>query len=272
MKLPRRKLAAIVAVVACITSLSGFFMGLLQSDRQAADSRLSAATWVEPAAAPDTELPEAPTYVDLPQHQLQPNHAWQSTTTQLPRVEQTEDGTELILGAVEQRLVRVERATRRAFDGAPPVAPHPVDQMSSVSCLACHGTPVRVGDRLVTQISHPPYSQCLQCHASGPGPTSTWEALLPPADAPDLAHIAVTNSFAGHQQAEPGERAFDSAPAVVPHTTWMRENCMSCHGPGGSSALRTSHPSRQSCTQCHPLNPALEQRPVSLDPFLAANP
>ncbi len=273
MKTPGRKLAAIAAVAAFITSLSGFFMGLLQTSRQAADSRQVAATWSEPTYPSHTEFPEAPTYAELPHHRLQPNHDWQPRTSQLPLVDQGIDGTTLILSVLEQRQLRAARAERRAFDGAPPIAPHPVDQMSSAACLACHGNPVRVGQLVVPQISHPShYSQCLQCHASGAGPTSTWEGLPPPVEGIDLATLAATNTFPGHREAAPGERAFDSAPAVIPHTTWMRENCMSCHGPGGSSALRTSHPSRQSCTQCHPLNPALEQRPASLEPFLAATP
>jgi cytochrome c-type protein NapB len=40
----------------------------------------------------------------------------------------------------------------------------------------------------------------------------------------------------------------------------MRENCMSCHGEGGTSAIRTSHPDRQSCTQCHAPDAGYDQR------------
>lgn len=272
MKNPGRKLAAIAAVIACITSLSGFFMGLLQTSRQAADSRAVAATWTEPTSPTGADYPEAPTYTELSQHTLQPNRDWQPRTNQLPRVDQPADSTELILSTIEQQQLRAARAERRAFDGAPPISPHPVDQMSSAACLACHGNPVRVGQILVPQISHPPYSQCLQCHASGAGPTSTWAELPSPAGATDLASISATNTFEGHRQTASGERAFADAPAVIPHPTWMRENCMSCHGPGGSSALRTSHPSRQSCTQCHPADATRDQVPQSLDPFLATTP
>ena len=270
MKNPGRKLAAIAVVIVFITSLSGFFMGLLQTSRQAADSRLVASNWAEPTPTYHAaDVPVAPRYVDLHHHLLQPNRDWQSQTANLPRIAPQPDGTELILSVVDQQRQRAARAERRAYAGAPPISPHPVDQMSSAACLACHGNPVRVGNLLVPQISHPPYSQCLQCHAAGPGPSSSWTELIPPPSGTDFAAIAASNSFDGHHLAEPGARAFDSAPAVIPHTTWMRENCMSCHGPGGSSALRTSHPSRQSCTQCHPLNPDLEQHPVSLAPFLA---
>jgi len=138
------------------------------------------------------------------------------------------------------------------------VVPHPIDQQQAESCLACHGEPVLVDQKLVPQISHAAYSQCLQCHAAGTGPSKHWT------EAPGLFEAArVSSQFTGHQLDHGGTRSFDGAPAVIPHTTWMRENCMSCHGPGGSSALRTSHPSRQRCVQCHPADAALDQRPMA---------
>ena len=30
-----------------------------------------------------------------------------------------------------------------------------------------------------------------------------------------------------------------------------KENCLACHGPRGHPFLRTSHPERTNCTQCH---------------------
>jgi cytochrome c-type protein NapB len=40
----------------------------------------------------------------------------------------------------------------------------------------------------------------------------------------------------------------------------MRDDCMSCHGPQGLFGLRTPHPDRQSCLQCHVPNAELDQR------------
>jgi hypothetical protein len=48
----------------------------------------------------------------------------------------------------------------------------------------------------------------------------------------------------------------------------MRENCRACHaGPGAVDVLRTTHPQRVSCRQCHALAaPAAEAfaRPLTL--------
>lgn len=284
MKSPGRKLAVIAAVVAFTTTLSGFFMGLRQTRRQAANARTAAATtWEAPPptpassdrlAAPTAPPPPAPRYADLPRHELQPNHGWQPHTDQLPRVDRnpTQDGDTLLLTASAQAVQRQHRAAYRAFDGAPPTVPHPMDQTSSASCLACHGNPVRVGDVAVAQISHPRYSQCLQCHAAGTGPATGWSSPPLASGAADFAQLAATNTFTGRRPIAAGSRAFNGAPPVIPHTTWMRDTCMSCHGPGGSSALRTSHLSRQSCTQCHATQADLDQRPAALAPFFTSTP
>jgi nitrate reductase cytochrome c-type subunit len=42
----------------------------------------------------------------------------------------------------------------RAFNGAPPTIPHPVDQMSSNSCMACHGDGVKTATLRISKMSH----------------------------------------------------------------------------------------------------------------------
>jgi cytochrome c-type protein NapB len=49
-----------------------------------------------------------------------------------------------------------------------------------------------------------------------------------------------------------GSRATPGAPPTIPHRTLMRENCIACHdGPGAREEVRTTHPERWRCTQCH---------------------
>ena len=60
-----------------------------------------------------------------------------------------------------------------------------------------------------------------------------------------------SSAFKGAEAPRKGTRAFPEAPPTIPHTTHMRENCLACHGAAGSAPLRTSHPSRVSCQQCH---------------------
>ena len=42
------------------------------------------------------------------------------------------------------------------------------------------------------------------------------------------------------------------APPVMPHSAFMRENCLACHsGPAAREEIRTPHPERPRCGQCH---------------------
>lgn len=133
------------------------------------------------------------------------------------------------------------RAERRAYDGAPPVIPHPVDPTSVAACLACHEHGLRLGDLVASPMPHAAYASCTQCHAPA-APSALSAAAGPP---------LTWNAFEGLPAPDGGERAWTGAPPVIPHATWMRDDCMSCHGPNGAAGLRTTHPWRQSCTQCH---------------------
>ncbi len=61
------------------------------------------------------------------------------------------------------------------------------------------------------------------------------------------------NDFAGlAQDLRRGKRLHDLAPPVVPHKVFMRENCVACHtGPAAREEIRTTHPERVRCRQCH---------------------
>jgi cytochrome c-type protein NapB len=42
------------------------------------------------------------------------------------------------------------------------------------------------------------------------------------------------------------------APPPIPHDLHLRGNCLACHaGPGAVIELRTDHPERANCRQCH---------------------
>ncbi len=261
MKISARKLAVVAVIAALTTGASGYFMGLLQTSRAATATRTSQETNLAPNSfASSTVAPEAPRYDELRDRSRQPNQAWHSSLAMLAPAPAFTDNTPPLSSADLDRL-RTTRESRRAYNGAPPTVPHPIDQYQSASCLACHGTPTRIDMRDVPQMSHAPYTHCIQCHAPqhGPGP-----ALAPPP--PSLATPALANSFSGQPAPAGGSRAYGSAPPVMPHTTQMRENCTSCHGPGGSSVIKTTHPQRQNCLQCHATDAARETLPVALVP------
>jgi len=139
----------------------------------------------------------------------------------------------------DQRRAAVEtRSRRRAFDGAPPSVPHAVDEMSSFACTGCHVKGMALEGRVAPVMSHPAYQNCLQCHAPSFGrPSEPWENAQ--------------TTFAALPSAGHGERAWPGAPPAMPHQTWMRQDCTSCHGVTGLPGLRTPHPDRFNCQQCH---------------------
>lgn len=133
------------------------------------------------------------------------------------------------------------RSTRRAFDGAPPVIPH---SRIGASCTECHSERGMAIDELGFAPPSPhgethglsDASRCTQCHVY-----RTTDTLF------------VASTFEGlAQDLRRGERQHPEAPPVVPHPVFMRENCTACHaGPAAREEIRTTHPERQNCRQCH---------------------
>lgn len=154
----------------------------------------------------------------------------------------------VVQSAEDRAATLAARATRRAYDGAPPTIPHTVDQLGVPACLACHADGLRVAGKRAPLMSHEERTSCLQCHVVANDPR--------PAPTPPM----IENTFVGLGAPGAGERAWEGAPPTMPHATWMRERCLSCHGPGGAHGIRSTHPWRQSCTQCHAPSAAADQR------------
>lgn len=132
-----------------------------------------------------------------------------------------------------------QRATLRAYEGAPPVIPHAIADLNIQSCRACHAEGLRAGDKIAKMVSHTYLTNCTQCHVEAAGPLLGNDPLLP-------------NSFHGFRSSGyGGTRAWAGAPPVMPHTTFMRTNCVSCHGEHGYDGWRPDHLSRTNCVQCH---------------------
>lgn len=131
------------------------------------------------------------------------------------------------------------RSTLRAYEGAPPVIPHPIAGINVQTCLACHAQGIKAGDKNARMISHAVLTNCTQCHVEAASP------MLGKEPAP-------VNDFAGRfTGGYGGARAWPGAPPVMPHTTFMRTNCVSCHGEFGYNGWRPDHLSRSNCVQCH---------------------
>lgn len=132
-----------------------------------------------------------------------------------------------------------EIATDRAFWGAPPLMPHSfAGDRDGAYCLTCHAQENRIEKRqqAIAPVPHAEFSQCQQCHVNG-----SKKAVSEFAES-----LFVGLDFPGK-----GSRANDYAPPAMPHKTFMRENCLSCHGPAGNQKIETPHPYRSQCQQCH---------------------
>jgi cytochrome c-type protein NapB len=132
---------------------------------------------------------------------------------------------------------------RRAYPGAPPVIPHTMPESHGIggrSCLVCHadgGWVPRLG-AFTPVTPHPELVNCVQCHvpASGAAAPFRGSAFTPP-PAPPIRRAALPGS-----------------PPPIPHDLGMRDNCLACHGgPAAVREVRTTHPNRVNCRQCHVL-------------------
>ncbi len=148
-----------------------------------------------------------------------------------------------------------QRASRRAYDGAPPVMPHSRNFVKTKTCLDCHGDGIWLGKRFGPALSHPHLVSCAQCHVES-------RNLEVPAGG-----VAVANDFAGTDAVTGAARPWPGAPPVMPHATLMRTDCLSCHGPASYPGLRTDHPQRANCVQCHAVAATLDQT----SPFFSGN-
>lgn len=218
----------------------GFVVGMRQG-----------ATAYEPAVIDRTTTPTrtaaipAMSYEEFDRRRFGPNRAWQSSLADLPQPEQV--SPEPIEWTEEAReVLRAARAQRRAFPGAPPTVPHPVDQMTTASCLSCHATGMAIGDTFAPAMSHELLHNCTQCHVEQVSP--------------DLApSLTARNLFEPFEAPVQGARAWEGAPPSIPHPTSMRQNCLSCHGARGPDPIRTTHPWRSNCMQCHTPSAVLDQ-------------
>lgn len=226
-----QRFASLIAAIAVGIALFGFLTGIrepVQVERQ-----------ITPPTVDHHAAPVVVGYADLPTATITPNANWDRSLSQL---QYDKPGMfDPVIRTEEMKLAAIaDRAKNRAYDGAPPTIPHPVDAHSVASCLACHGEGLKVGDRIASKMSHAMMTNCTQCHV-------------------EQSPVPVETTFVGVYRAGPGKRASPGAPPTIPHHTWMRENCNSCHGLVTRPGTRTTHPWLTNCTQCHAPSAALDQ-------------
>mgnify|MGYP001190301421 CR=1 FL=1 len=152
----------------------------------------------------------------------------------------------------------------RAYPGAPPRIPHPLtgEEFRTDACRTCHerGGYSRRFAAYVPVTPHPERGICLQCHVgvdsvmgvadAGADPNSRCPLCHGPSGGAPRADATLTWPTTIWPTLSP--KTPDRAPPPIPHDLQFRENCLTCHaGPAAVAEIRTAHPDRASCRQCH---------------------
>jgi cytochrome c-type protein NapB len=152
----------------------------------------------------------------------------------------------------------------RAFPGAPPRIPHPLtaDEFRTDACRTCHergGFSIRFS-AYVPVTPHPERGICLQCHvgvdsvigaaAPDPNPNARCPQCHGPSGGSPRPEARATWPTTVWPQLP--SLTSDRDPPPIPHDLQFRENCLTCHGgPAAVAEIRTKHPERANCRQCH---------------------
>jgi len=238
--------AAVIAV-AVIGFLVGIAEGVPKPHGQAETALV--ATYDQESVDSNHKLIPAVAYSEIAGTSMGPTSAWREIPQSLPHSEH-DLYAKITLSESAKLASSKLRASRRAFNGAPPVIPHPAENTTDAACYACHGNGVTLTGMKASVMSHPFLGNCVQCHA-------------PMAPAPFRSiDTTVDTSFVGLPAPQQGKRASLGAPPTIPHSRWMRDNCHACHGgPDGWAGMESTHPWRTNCTQCHAPSAALDQMP-----------
>jgi cytochrome c-type protein NapB len=170
--------------------------------------------------------------------------------------------------AAHPRTLAMYRSVR-AYPGAPPRIPHGLteEEFRSGSCGGCHergGYTARF--RLYAPVTpHPEMGSCLQCHAVDEElvglalPATADETCLQCHRLDGTRPAFRSTTWRAPEWPALGQRAMEGSPPWIPHDLEMRGNCLACHaGPAAVAELRTTHPERANCRQCHVPVPATE--------------
>ena len=151
----------------------------------------------------------------------------------------------------------------RAYPGAPPRIPHgfTADEFRTGACNTCHqrgGYSPRF-NAYVPVTPHPDMPACLQCHVGRDEVTGVSLPDMDPSMACKQCHLPGAahwqESLRGWQPlawSPPAKVVVPGKVPPIPHDLFFRGNCLACHsGPGAVAEIRTTHPERAECRQCH---------------------
>lgn len=246
-KSPHAKLFGVIVVSIAVV---GYFTGL-QAPMGPAFSEVESNAELTPTQPtplkqkiPQSDVIPATHYASMPNATHERRKLWQTRLADL--ISSIDPLAEVTIEHGEKQTALQSREQNRAFNGAPPTIPHPIDQKSDRACMACHGEGARTISLRIPRMSHQVLSNCTQCHVEN-NPRHM------------MAELFRESTFSGLTSPMKGSQAFKGAPPMIPHTKWMRTDCMSCHGYTGLPGIRTTHPWRQNCQQCHASSSTMNQ-------------
>ncbi|HTR20523.1 MAG TPA: hypothetical protein VMH88_06685 [Gemmatimonadales bacterium] len=193
---------------------------------------------------------------------LQPIAAEAEVFRTVPGIVAIEPTTPRERSAHPRRLATVHFL--RGFEGAPPRIPHSLTagEFRTFSCRTCHerGGYSQRFTAYVPLTPHPERGICLQCHVGVDSVIGAEVADSNPnhrcpmchgpsggAPRPSASLTWATTAWPALPALTPGE-----TPPPIPHDLQFRENCLTCHaGPAAVAEIRTRHPHRANCRQCH---------------------
>jgi cytochrome c-type protein NapB len=153
----------------------------------------------------------------------------------------------------------------RAYPGAPPRIPHgfTADEFRTGACNTCHqrgGYSPRF-NAYVPLTPHPEMPACLQCHVGRDEVTGVSLPSLDPSTVCRQCHAPGASRWAEslvdwRPMAWPSRTspAEDGGVPAINHDLFFRGNCLACHsGPSAVAEIRTTHPERADCRECHVL-------------------
>lgn len=150
----------------------------------------------------------------------------------------------------------------RAYDGAPPRVPHGLttEEFRTTRCKTCHergGYAMRF-QAYAPVTPHPQLGNCLQCHLTDDAvvgaalPANNPDGLCRQCHNPGAAPVTRLYADWGAAERAVSIHVSGETPPVIPHDLEMRADCLACHaGPGAVEEIRTRHPERTNCRQCH---------------------
>ena len=247
---PRSKHATLIAFIVLSGTVAGYFTGLQAPMNASTSSTPRLVDQPETASTARLEVDVIPAtpYMRMPFATAQRGHS------RLASLKSAIDPlAEFSISPEEKLNALSQRSRNRAFNGAPPTIPHPIDQRSDTSCVVCHREGSKTQSLRIPRMSHAFLANCTQCHVES-----------------NPRHMtAITfreNDFEGLPAPIEGPRAFGGAPPQIPHSTWMRSDCLSCHGHAGQHGVRTTHPWRKNCQQCHAPSSSMDQTLLADEP------